>query len=186
MNKTILILVVLVILIYGGVVAMGKLGKGNGESGIGNSWMPGKVKIYDYKTKKTIEVDKIVRTDEEYAKQLAADVCYIVRKGGTEAPFTGALLNEHRKGIFKCVACGTDLFVSDTKFESGTGWPSFFQPVSKLNIVELTDSSGGMIRTEVRCARCGSHLGHVFNDGPAPTGLRYCMNSKALSFEEIK
>jgi len=200
MGKTILILLAFGILIYGGVAAMGKLSKGDGESasakasadkpadkqGIGDSWTPGKVKIFDYKSGKTNTVDKIVRTEAEYEKQLAADICFIVRKGGTEVPFTGRLLREHGKGLYKCVVCGTDLFFSDAKFQSGTGWPSFFQPVSKLNIVELTDSSEGMVRTEVRCARCGSHLGHVFNDGPQPTGLRYCINSRALVFEEIK
>jgi peptide-methionine (R)-S-oxide reductase len=186
MSKTLLFIVAMLILAYGGVLAMGKLNAGNGDKGMGTSWIPGKVKIFDYKKNKVVEVDKIVRTEAEYEKSLAADVCFIVRHGGTEAPFTGKLLNEHRKGIFKCVVCGTDLFLSDTKFESGTGWPSFFQPVSKLNIVEMTDKGGGMVRTEVRCARCGSHLGHVFNDGPNPTGLRYCMNSAALSFEELK
>jgi peptide-methionine (R)-S-oxide reductase len=186
MSKALLIIVVLMILVYGGVMAMGKLNAGNSKQGIGTSWTPGKVKIFDYKKNKTVEVEKIVRTEAEYEKQLAADVCFIVRKGGTETPFTGKYLNNHKKGLYKCIVCGTDLFLSDTKFESGTGWPSFFQPVSKLNIVEVTDTSGGMIRTEVRCARCGSHLGHVFPDGPKPTGLRYCMNSAALTFEEIK
>jgi peptide-methionine (R)-S-oxide reductase len=186
MKKTLIVLaaVLAAAVIAGKVIAMGRA---DSRKVIGESRQtPGKIRVFDYKSGKINEVDRIVKSEEEYAKQLEADTCHIVRKGGTEAPFSGKLLNEHRKGIFKCVACGTDLFVSDAKFESGTGWPSFFQPVSELNIMEQTDMSGGMIRTEVRCARCGSHLGHVFSDGPKPTYLRYCINSKALSFEEIK
>jgi peptide-methionine (R)-S-oxide reductase len=163
---------------------LGKWGKGGGSTV--NSWTPGKVKIFDYKSKKEITVDKIVKSEAEYAKQLPADVCMIVREKGTEAPFSGKYVDNHKKGIYRCIVCGTDLFLSYTKFDSGTGWPSFFQPVSPLNIVEGSDTSGGMIRTEVRCARCGSHLGHLFADGPKPTGMRYCMNSAALVFEELK
>ncbi|MBN2243565.1 MAG: peptide-methionine (R)-S-oxide reductase MsrB [Acidobacteria bacterium] len=149
------------------------------------NWEAGKVKIFDYRSKTEVTVDKIVKSEEDYGKQLPDDVCRIVRKQGTEMPFSGRYVDHHQKGIYKCVVCGTDLFLSDTKFESGTGWPSFFQPVSPLNILQESDMSGGMVRTEVRCARCGSHLGHVFDDGPKPTGMRYCMNSAALVFEEI-
>jgi len=186
MKKMLLILVIatVAVIMAGRGIGMGKWGN-RGETKV-SSWAPGKVKIFDYKSKKEIQVDKIVKSESEYAKQLPADVCVIVRKKGTETPFSGKYVNNHKKGIYKCIVCGTDLFVSDTKFDSGTGWPSFFQPVSPLNIVEGSDTSGGMIRTEVRCARCGSHLGHVFDDGPKPTGMRYCMNSAALVFEEVR
>ncbi|MCE5300922.1 MAG: peptide-methionine (R)-S-oxide reductase MsrB [Spirochaetia bacterium] len=146
--------------------------------------IPGKVGIYDYRLGKTVLVDKVIQSEEEYKKSLPTDVCYIVRSKGTERAFTGELLDNRQKGIYKCVVCGTDLFVSDAKFDSGTGWPSFFRPVSGLNVIEVPDFSAGITRTEVMCARCGAHLGHVFDDGPKPTGLRYCMNSKALVFEK--
>src|ERR1017187_10386789 len=104
---------------------------------------PGKVKIFDYMTGKAVEVDKVIQSEEEYRKKLPADVCMIVRQAGTEAPFSGKLLGNHKTGIYKCVVCGTDLFFSDAKFDSGTGWPSFFKPVSEMNIIEVSDASGG-------------------------------------------
>jgi peptide-methionine (R)-S-oxide reductase len=130
------------------------------------------------------KTDKIVKTEEEWKKELPADVCYIMREKGTERPFTGKYYEHKEKGTYVCAACGNELFSSDTKFESGTGWPSFYQAIEEGKIETKTDSTAGLIRTEVLCARCGGHLGHVFDDGPPPTGKRFCINSKALDFKK--
>jgi peptide-methionine (R)-S-oxide reductase len=129
-------------------------------------------------------MEEMKKTDEEWRKQLTPEQYEVLRRAGTERPGTGALLHNKEQGTYTCGACGAELFRSDAKFDSGSGWPSFTEPANAANVTLIDDDSLGMHRVEVRCRRCGSHLGHVFDDGPGPTGQRYCINSLSLGFDK--
>lgn len=145
-----------------------------------------RIKIYSAEKRTYVMSDEVVKTKEEWKKILTPEQFRILREKGTERAFSGKYANSHDHGIYRCAGCGLDLFRSEDKFESGTGWPSFTAPIAKENIKTAVDKSFFSTRTEVLCRRCGGHLGHVFDDGPKPTGLRYCMNSAALQFVATK
>ena len=156
--------------------------KGDGETSAGRARAKGQLRVFRATEKAMIDTEPVVETDAHWRQVLTPEQYDVARRGGTEAPFANAYWDNHAAGVYRCVACGNDLFTSDTKFDSGTGWPSFWAPIAKQNVAEVADISVVLVRTEVRCRVCGAHLGHVFTDGPQPTGLRYCMNSAALRF----
>jgi peptide-methionine (R)-S-oxide reductase len=151
------------------------------DSSVMNNEQKKDIQIYSH-----TDTSKVVKTEDEWKKILSPEVYFIAREKGTERPYTSKYETSKEVGTYYCAACGSPLFRSDTKFESGCGWPSFYEPVSKGSIIYASDHSHGMERTEVMCGRCKSHLGHVFNDGPPPTGLRYCINGVVLDFEKAK